>query len=89
MTLGDFTLYSFGSNEEFSGYSNLKKDLDISPFSAKWDLQSVPTVSQIFVTYLRDNFDFDGVFYPSTKGLLKNKMLFFALRFVVGFGWSD
>ena len=51
----------------FSGYSNLKKDLDISPFSAKWDLQSVPTVSQIFVTYLRDNFDFDGVFYPSTK----------------------
>lgn len=51
----------------FPGYSNLKRDLDNSPFSAKWSTQSVPAVSQIFATYLRDNFDFDGVFYPSTQ----------------------
>jgi len=51
----------------YPGYSNLKKDIDMSPMSAKWDLQTVPLVSQIFVTYLRDNFNFDGVYYPSTK----------------------
>lgn len=51
----------------FPGYSNLKNDLDTSPLSAKWSLQSVPTISHLFATYLRDSFDFDGVFYPSTK----------------------
>ena len=51
----------------FPSYAALKTDVDSSPLSAIWSLQSVPKVSQVLVTHLRDNYDFDGVVYPSTK----------------------
>jgi len=61
----------------FPIYKGLKADVDKSPLSAIWSLQSVPSVSQLFVTYLRNNTDYDGVIYPSTKYLRgKNIALF-------------
>lgn len=61
----------------FPDYQGLKGDVEKSPLSAIWSLQSVPAVSQILVTYLRNNTDYDGVIYPSTKYLRgKNVAIF-------------
>ena len=53
--------------QNFPNYKGLKADVDSAPLSAVWSLQSVPMISQILATYIRDNFDYDGIIYPSTK----------------------